>query len=106
MEFYFSWKKKYYISRCTEEIADLISSIIGDFKNNTSNDAQTSIYTRLGSAKPLAHEQHQDCAPQDSAGCVFEDILNQFADMGSELLAAPLSALLCCFASWLQFGHT
>lgn len=25
-------------------MADLISSIIGDFKNNTSNDAQTSIY--------------------------------------------------------------
>lgn len=54
-------KKKYYISRCTEEIADLISSIIGDCKNNTCNDAQTSIYASLGSAKPFAHEQHEEC---------------------------------------------
>lgn len=50
MDFYLMFRilfllgKKNYISRCTEEIADLISSIIGDFKNNTSNDAQTSIY--------------------------------------------------------------
>lgn len=53
LEFYFSWKKKF-ISRCTEEIADLISSIIDDFKNNVSDDTQTSIYANLGSAKPLA----------------------------------------------------
>lgn len=46
--------EKKIVSRCTEEIADLISSIIDDFKNNVSDDTQTSIYASLGSAKPLA----------------------------------------------------